>query len=248
MTKKQNKEGDKYGDIVLYDGSGDIKTKLLLVDRERVKQADWNYKNPGTPEQIEDLAKSIEKDRSAGILAVREVDGMYESMDGNHRLEALDLLGWKRIIIESFGDVKKGTGVTIARRRNHQYFEDDFMKLANLMKEDVLEEYTIEELAEFMPESELELNKLMKITEFSWDMYNTEDQDAEGEDDEGGDKTESTRDVRSNAGKDYIELHLKLPKSDYDKWETLREIESESTDLETFNDMVSIQLENYEGE
>ena len=63
---------------------------------------------------------SIEEDKSVGVLAVREIDGKFEVIDGNHRLEALIRMKWKKVPCENFGQITKAKAITIARRRNHK--------------------------------------------------------------------------------------------------------------------------------
>lgn len=147
-------------------------TQIVEMDIERLIPADWNYKADGTEEQYEKLIKSIEQDKSVGVLAVREVERegqqLFEVMDGNHRLEAIKRMGWEKVPTENFGEISLATAVTIARRRNHNWFEDDKMALMKLMKDEVLTVYTAEELSEYMPESVEEIEAYKNISEFEW--------------------------------------------------------------------------------
>ena len=148
-----------------------IKTQLAEIDVKDLTKAKWNYKTDGTEEQIEKLMKSIQVDESVGVLAVREKDKKFEVIDGNHRLEAVTRLGWKKIPCENFGDISKAKAITIARRRNHKWFEDDILSYAEIFKEDVLSEYTIDELEEFMPDSKEEMENLEKMLDFDWNSF-----------------------------------------------------------------------------
>tara|TARA_R100000458_G_scaffold11194_2_gene8944 strand:+ start:3844 stop:4371 length:528 start_codon:yes stop_codon:yes gene_type:complete len=158
------------------------KTQLVEMDIEDLIPADWNYKSDGTPEQIEKLCNSIKEDDSAGVVAVRELDGKFEVIDGNHRLQALKQLKWKKIPCENFGSISKGKAVTIARRRNHKWFEDDLLAYAELFKEEVLQEYDIDQLETFMPETKDEMLNLENILEFDWDQYNLDEKGSEPKD------------------------------------------------------------------
>ena len=113
-------------------------TQLVEMNESDLVKADWNYKTDGTEEQIEKLMASIGVDKSVGVLAVREKGKKFEVIDGNHRLEAIKRLGWKKVPCENFGDISKAKAITIARRRNHKWFEDDVLAYAKLFKEDVL--------------------------------------------------------------------------------------------------------------
>lgn len=147
-------------------------TQIVRANTKDLIYADWNYKEPGTEEQIEKLAKSIAVDKSAGALAVREIikDGvqLMEVIDGNHRLQAIRFLGWEDVSVENFGEISIATAAVIARRRNHNWFDDDKLKLAKLFNDHVFKEYEISGLAEYMPESEESLEAYKKLAEFDW--------------------------------------------------------------------------------
>jgi hypothetical protein len=136
---------------------------------ERLVPAPWNYKKPGQPEEVKRLAASIQADASAGVLAVRELeDGCFEVIDGNHRLEAIRFLGWKEATCENFGSIDKARAVTIARRRNHQWFEDEMDKLAALYRDDVLPALDADLLDEIMPEGVRGMRALAESLSFDW--------------------------------------------------------------------------------
>ena len=189
-------------------GSG---TEMLKIPIERLVPAVWNYKTDGTPEQIEKLCKSIVIDKSAGVLAIREIiiDGemFYEVIDGNHRLKAVALLGWKEIWCENFGTVSMADTVTISRRRNESWFETDTIKLAQLYKDEVLPVYTEDELAEFMPESAQDIKDMIKLLDFDWDSI------APKEEGDGADDNKKDNSL--------FKLHLN-PKQ-FQKWEEWRQ-------------------------
>ena len=76
---------------------------------------------------------------------------------------------WKKVPCENFGDISKAKAITIARRRNHKWFDDDLNAYAKLFKEDVLAEFKLDELEGFMPDSLEDMENLLKIDEFNWD-------------------------------------------------------------------------------
>jgi len=146
-----------------------LKTQIVEMDITDLIKADWNYKTDGTEEQIEILINSIKKDKSVGVLAVREIGDKFEVIDGNHRLEALIRMKAKKVPCENFGDITKATAITIARRRNHKWFDDDLNAYAKIFKEDVIEEYSIEELEKFMPDTQEDMQNLLEVDDFDWD-------------------------------------------------------------------------------
>ena len=157
-------------------------TEILHVAPDQLMPAAWNYKLPGTAERRAKLSNSIARDGSAGVLAVREVppeeggpqvtaDGrtIYETMDGNHRLDEIWALGWQSIPVENFGSISKSAAVLIARRRNENWFEDDMVALGTLLINDVLpsekaqQDAALSELESFMPERKDELQAIVDL-------------------------------------------------------------------------------------
>jgi len=128
-----------------------IKTQLAEIDTKDLIKAEWNYKTDGTQEQIDKLINSIKEDSSVGVVAIRELGDKFEVIDGNHRLEALIQMKWKKVPCENFGDISKAKAITIARRRNHKWFDDDIIAYDEIFKDELLYEYTIDELESFMP-------------------------------------------------------------------------------------------------
>jgi hypothetical protein len=148
-----------------------MQTEIITVLVKDVAPAKWNYKSEGTEEEIAKLAASISEDQSAGVPAVREVDGMFEVIDGNHRLQAIVELGWHELKVENFGPISKANAVIIARRRNHKWFEDDVAKYADLFTNEVLDEYDLDDLELIMPDSREEMETFEKLLDFDWNQY-----------------------------------------------------------------------------
>jgi hypothetical protein len=143
-------------------------TKIAIGD---LVPADWNYKGDATEGQLEKLARSIQRDESAGVLPVREIDdGKYEVIDGNHRLEAIRKLGWIVVTCENFGAISIAEAIALSRRRNKEWFEDDPLKLAAAMNEYVFPEIDMKELETFMPESMEELENYKQLAGFDWEQ------------------------------------------------------------------------------
>ena len=147
-------------------------TQIVEMEADLLVKADWNYKTDGSEQQIGKLMESIQVDKSVGVLAIRELEkDKFEVIDGNHRLEAIKRLGWKKVPCENFGEISKGMAVTIARRRNHKWFDDDLLEYAKLFKEDVLKEFSIQDLEEFMPETREEMLNYERMLDFDWDEF-----------------------------------------------------------------------------
>lgn len=138
------------------------RTKIIEVDLDTLVPAVWNPKVEASDALIKKLARSVERDKSAGVLAVRELpDGALEVIDGNHRLEAIRSLGWRTAWVENFGRITTPEAVTICRRRNHEWVALDRDKYATLMREVVVPEIRVDDLVAFMPETRAELDRLL---------------------------------------------------------------------------------------
>jgi hypothetical protein len=153
-------------------------TNIVMLPVEKIVPADWNYKQEGSKERKEKLGKSIKHDGSAGVPAVRELDdGTYEMIDGNHRLAQIVGGGFKKIPCENFGKISKAKAITIARRRNFQWFDDDVLKLSELFRDFVMPEFTMEELSEFMPESQAELAEIANLFAYNKKQFEGKDKE-----------------------------------------------------------------------
>jgi len=175
---------------------------LIKVKVEQLQKAPWNYKTDGKPELVEKLIKSASYQKSIGIIAVREIGkNKYEVIDGNHRLDALKRLGVEEVTVENFGKITKAEAVVISKQRNLIWFEDDTVKFAEVFKEEVLKEFTIDELEQMLPLAKTELESFGKLLDFDWSIYDKELDDMGGK-----------------INKDEV-LKIPLSDEDFEQWE-----------------------------
>lgn len=174
------------------------KTQVVEIELKHLKPAPWNYKVDGTPEEIEKLIKSIRRDGSVGVLAVREIGNEFEVIDGNHRLQAVRQMKWHKVFCENFGEISQAEAVIIARRRNHSWFEDNAQKFGKLLRDVVVPEIDLNELEDIMPDTGEEMQRLIDLSSFSFDDF----EQGEQPDDETTFKTVS----------------FKLPDDQYSMW------------------------------
>lgn len=186
-----------------------IKPKIITIPFEQLVKADWNYKSEGTEAEIRVLAQSILEDNSAGIPAIRELEpNVYELIDGNHRHDAISLLismgktEWENVECENFGKITKAQAITIARRRNYKWFDDNLFKYAELLRDEVLPEYPIETLDRFMPEGKQQITDLVEMLDFDFGSYQKSD--------------------NGKAPEKKFEIHIKADKWLVTKWEQVR--------------------------
>lgn len=148
----------------------DLTPNIQVVPIERVVPAPWNYKDPATPQQAERLKASILEDKSAGVMAVRELsNGKLECIDGNHRLEILLDIGVKNVTVENFGKITKAQAIMVAYRRNEPWFKADYAKLAVELRDTVLPEIPMDVLMTQVPVNQHEFQSLVNLANFNWE-------------------------------------------------------------------------------
>jgi len=151
-------------------------TKLLEVPKEQVRCAPWNPKPKGTPEQRQKLNTSIHKDKSAGVLAVRELvdpdtgEKYYETLDGNHRVAEIHESKYETVRIENFGTVHISEAIVISRKREGHYFDTDLLQAAELYKDEVLPVYENEDFSQYMPDNHEDILKMVKMLDSQPEM------------------------------------------------------------------------------
>lgn len=155
--------------------------EVITLSLDQLVKAEWNYKTDGTEEQIQKLMNAIVEAGSCGVLMVRELSGKHEVMDGNHRLEALRRLNWTEVQCENFGKISKAKAVVLTRQRNQNWFDDDKIKLAKLLVDDVLTEYSKIELADILPETLESLDTLELLAISDWQTIEEKPKDELGE-------------------------------------------------------------------
>jgi len=204
------------------------KNKIIYVKTKDLMECKWNYKEKGTPKQMKKLRKSIEHDGSVGVFPVREMKDGYEVLDGNHRLQAAIQLGWEVVPCENFGKISNAEAITIARRRNYEWFRDDPMKLASLMVNDVMPEITLDELEEFMPDDRAGLEAFQAMVDFDVESINAEYDDIEEEE-----KDSNIKDF------DKIKINITLPEVTAQNWLKWRDLTLQHTKKD--NDLAAFQ-------
>lgn len=166
MTKQKAKNPMK-------ELTSEIATTLTYLPREVLLKAPWNYKEDGDEEDRALFKESILKDKSCGVMAVRPIkkkgsQQFYEVMDGNHRLDILEELDWKMVPCEVFPEgTEVDTAFLISRRRNHQWFKDNPLKLGAGYRVLVLPKHSWEELSLYMPDKQEDMETWMEKAKFN---------------------------------------------------------------------------------
>lgn len=145
--------------------------KLKKVEISKVRENDWNPKDPNDPE-YEKVVRSIRINGLTQPIFVRQNDNgetKYEVLDGAHRLRACKELGFKEIYIYDEGEISDELAKTFTIWHQIQVpFET--IELAPLVVE-------LNRLDMELPYSDEEVNKFADMLEFSFNDYSTEEPD-----------------------------------------------------------------------
>lgn len=145
--------------------------RFTIMDLDKLIQADWNYKLEDEALSLA-LLNNIKREGQIVSLMVRELDtGFFEVVDGNHRLPVLLKLGMKKAMVCNLGKVSRTEAIAKAVGTNEIKFEPDNIKLAGLLNE-LGQDYTVEELAEFLPYDKEKLENFQKMLAFDWSNFN----------------------------------------------------------------------------
>lgn len=140
---------------------------IKKVDIDSVSPNTWNPKQPNTKE-YENVKRSLEINGYAQPILVREKDGGYEIIDGQHRYLAAKELGYQKIYIYDVGEIsdEDAKAMTIWMQTQVPF---DEIQLAPLVVE--LNQTAIE-----LPYTDNEIKVFAEMLDFD---YNTKYDEAE---------------------------------------------------------------------
>ncbi|MDL2284447.1 ParB N-terminal domain-containing protein [Oxalobacter sp. OttesenSCG-928-P03] len=149
-------------------------TKLAVrdTDIELLQPNSWNT-NTVSPENEEKIKNSLERFGFFRPILVREKDGRFEIIGGEHRWAVAKSLGYTTVPVINLGDISDKKAKEIGLVDNGRYGDDDALQLAELLKELGDDESVFN----FLPYSTDELESLFSATSISLD-----DLDIEGDD------------------------------------------------------------------
>lgn len=143
-------------------------SNYLVLPVEKLRKAPWNYKKEDEFIQGQ-LTGGIKRNGQIENIIVREMkDGMYEVVNGNHRLDSVQSAGRKKIIAYNKGKISDAEAIRIATSTNETRFPSDQIKLADLMKT-LMDTFTPEDLTKDMPWTEEQIVNFAQLTEFNWE-------------------------------------------------------------------------------
>lgn len=163
---------------------------FTIVPVSSLRFASWNYK-PDDDDLLEKLKANLARNGELGIMNIRdsdEEDGAKEVFDGNHRLKAFQEMGKEYAIVKDHGKISLAAAQRMSIELNETRFQTDTLLLSPVMK-NMLDEFTIEDMALTLPYSEEDIDRLSRITDFAWEQYGKAEKEDTATGGEGGDKT-----------------------------------------------------------
>lgn len=136
----------------------------------QLTKADWNYKNDNDM-ILRKLVENIRRNGQVENLIVREIgEDQYEVINGNHRIDAMQLIGIDEVMCFNLGKISINDAKRIAIETNETKFETNEVLLSGLINE-IVQEYSIEELRMTMPYDDEQLDDILKLIHFNPDDY-----------------------------------------------------------------------------
>ena len=155
-------------------GKKGYKLGFIEIPTDKLVKADWNYKTED-PNKQEKLKENIKRNGQIENIIIRELEtGFYEVVNGNHRLSVLKALNIEKAYSYNLGKISQAQANRIAIETNETKFDTDSIALAERVKE-LTEEFDLKDLINTLPYSETEIDNFSKLTDFDWNMYETED-------------------------------------------------------------------------
>jgi len=181
-----------------------VEKGYMPLPLNKVIKADWNYKTEDD-ELKEKLKKNMELHGQIENILVRQLDeNVFECVNGNHRVDALNEIGKETVFCFNLGVMSKASAMRIAVETNETKFSTDNIRLAEVIKE-VLGEIDITSLVDTMPFSEDELNGFNELLDFDWENLGNEN---EGGDGDGGE----------SSGNEIIDVNFSMTPEQYQTW------------------------------
>lgn len=155
-------------------------SKYKVVDIVKCVKAAWNYKQENEV-LTQKLIENLKRNGQVENILVRELDtGFYEVINGNHRLDAMNQIGSKKIIVYDLGKISLTEAKRLTIETNETKFSSDQVKLAEVLHE-LSQSYTQEELLETLPYNQQDVENYIKIHTFTMDDFVKSESQSSGE-------------------------------------------------------------------
>ncbi len=129
--------------------------------------ADWNYKEDDEAMKNK-LKAGIKQNGFLMNLVIRKKGDKFEVVDGNHRLVALQEIGYKDVQVCDVGEVTQEQAYMISLALNETSFDNNEWLLNTLMK-DLSKEYSVENLEQVLPYSTDTIENMISAADIDFD-------------------------------------------------------------------------------
>lgn len=139
-----------------------------------VRPNPWNT-NMMSPDNWAKLIESVKRFGLFKPVLVRELDGEYQIIGGQHRWEAVKELGIEEVPVINLGPIDDAKAKEIGLVDNGRYGADDTLALAELLKELSADA----DLSTFLPYSQEDLSALFTATDIDLDSLTLSEDDTD---------------------------------------------------------------------
>ena len=183
-----------------------VKKGFTDIEVSKLIKAKWNYKEEDE-NQTKKLIANFKRNGQVENIQIRELeDGMYEVVNGNHRLDVMNQLKMKNCHVYNYGVITLSDAKRIAIETNETRFQTNAFKLGEIIKE-LSADFDIKELEATMPYSADEMQNMIEVLDFNWDSF--EDDGVEVDKEDSFDNTISIK-VSEETYKTWLELRKRM--------------------------------------
>jgi len=135
-------------------------------------------------------------------IQVRELLEGFEVVNGNHRLDAMNVLGYESAMCYNHGMISDSEAKRIALETNETRFDTDGTKMSELIAE-ISKDFTIEDLTETLPFTSEEIDAHIKLLDYKFDDIDTTGEEGE---------------FNPNAPDNLKTIQVKVPEETFNLW------------------------------
>jgi len=136
--------------------------RFVSLSTDKMVKAKWNYKHQDEFLKRK-LINNIKKNGQIENIIVRELDdGMYEVVNGNHRLDVLNEIDEKDVFVYNLGKIQDTLAYRIAIETNETKFDSDLKKLSAVV-DDIVKSFDKSDLIETLPYTEDQLDDIISM-------------------------------------------------------------------------------------
>ena len=176
---------------------GKLKKGWVKVDLGQLMKAEWNYKTENS-EKSKKLTANLKRNGQVENILIRELNGKYEVVNGNHRLDGFREAGIVEPMCYNLGKISDKAAQRIAVETNETRFESDPLKLAEIIS-GLTKEFGLLDIEQTTPFLENELKDFELLLNWDWSQYDNKDPAADG-------------------GEEWIKVEVNVSRETYEQW------------------------------